>query len=191
MSMDETKLFIPVLLGTLRQGRRSEYAARFVFSRAQAHPRIETMFLDVRDMHFPLHAEGETGESNPEYKEAVARADGLIIVSPEYNHGYPGVLKMALDLLDDEPHHKALGIAGVSSGVFGGARMIEHLLPVAHTLGFIVSPADLYFPNVQDTFDEAGNLKDSSVEKRVDAFLSELVWLAGALRQGRENAPMP
>lgn len=185
--METEKLFIPVLLGTLREGRESEKVAQFMLSRAQAHPQVTTLLLDVRDLHFPLRNGDELTEPNPEYKEAMQQADGLIIVSPEYNHGYPGVLKMALDLLDDEPQRKALGIAGVSSGVFGGARMIEHLLPVAHTLGFIVSTVDLYFPKVQELFDESGHPKDQKFLKRADAFIDELVWLAAALRWGREQ----
>jgi NAD(P)H-dependent FMN reductase len=60
------------------------------------------------------------------YVEKVARADALVIVAPEYNHGYPGALKQALDMCLEEYNHKAVGIVGVSAGPFGGARVIDY-----------------------------------------------------------------
>lgn len=57
----------------------------------------------------------------------MTRADGLVIVSPEYNHGYPGEMKLMLDQLYKEYNRKPVGICGVSSGALGGARMVEQL----------------------------------------------------------------
>ena len=56
------------------------------------------------------------------------RADALVIVAPEHNHGYPGPLKHVLDTNLKEYVHKAAGIVGVSAGVFGGARVIQNLI---------------------------------------------------------------
>jgi NAD(P)H-dependent FMN reductase len=58
----------------------------------------------------------------PKFSATIERCDGLIIVTPEYNHGYPGLLKHALDMNLKEYIHKAVGICGVSAGPFGGAR---------------------------------------------------------------------
>ena len=65
------------------------------------------------------------------------RADGLVIVAPEYNHGYPGILKHALDTNLKEYIHKPVGLCGVSAGGFGGTRVIESLLPVMRELGMV------------------------------------------------------
>jgi hypothetical protein len=67
----------------------------------------------------------------------VNRADALVIVAPEYNHGYPGLLKHVLDTNLKEYIHKAAGIVGVSAGIFGGARAIQNLIPVLRELGLV------------------------------------------------------
>src|SRR2546430_15014963 len=122
---DETKLFIPILLGTVRQNRESEKVAKLLFAKVSVHPEIETVLLDPRAMNLPMDDEGENLKfKNPQYRNAIMRADGLIIVSPEYNHGYPGSLKRTLDILLKEYIHKAVALVGVSSGSWGGTRVI-------------------------------------------------------------------
>jgi len=183
------KLFIPILLGTVRQGRQSEYVANFLFDKMQKHEEIETALLDPRKMHLPMDDEGTDNlkDKNPEYRDAIMRADGLVIVSPEYNHGYPGSLKRALDILLKEYIHKAVGIVGVSSGRLGGARMIEHLLQVVRELGLVATFTDLTVSNVEDAFGEKGELHDEKLDSRADKFLEELLWMSKTLRWGREN----
>jgi NAD(P)H-dependent FMN reductase len=184
------KLFIPILLGTLRKGRESENVARLVFERTRAHPEIETRLFDPREMVFPLDDEGqELKKLNPEWRDAIIRADGLIIVSPEYNHGYPGSLKMALDMLLKEYIHKAVALVGVSAGPWGGARVIEKLVGVVRELGLVVTFTDLNFNNVESKFDAEGRLLDQAMDPRIDAFLTELVWMARTLCLGRANLP--
>jgi NAD(P)H-dependent FMN reductase len=74
------------------------------------------------------------------------RANGLILVVPEYNHSFPGLLKHVLDSHLEECIHKAAGICGVSAGLFG-VRMIENLLPVLRELGLVTIFLDVYFGN--------------------------------------------
>ncbi|NCN53003.1 NAD(P)H-dependent oxidoreductase [Candidatus Wolfebacteria bacterium] len=184
----DKKLFIPILLGTMREGRESEKVAKYLYSQLEKHSEIETQIFDVREMKFPLNNEGQKlKELNTDYRDAIIRADGLIIVSPEYNHGYPGSLKMALDILLKEYIHKAVGICAVSIGGFGGARMIEQLVGVVRELGMQVTFTDLNVSRVGDMFNEDGSLKDEKFLERVDAFFEELVWMAKTLRYGREN----
>jgi len=122
----------------------------------------------------------------------VDRADGLILVVPEYNHSFPGLLKHVLDTNLKEYIHKAVGVCGVSAGPFGGARMIQSLLPVLRELGLVTIFSDVYFGSAGKLFDLAtGEMKDPAYSKRVDKFLSELVWMARALRHARENIPAP
>ncbi len=179
-------LFIPLILGTARQGRQSENVARFVFDQTKKRADVETELIDVRELPMKLDDAGEQMK-NPKFSAAIERCDGLIIVTPEYNHGYPGLLKHALDMNLKEYIHKAVGICGVSAGPFGGARVIEGLLPVMRELGLVVISEDVNFGSVAKIFDDQGNLLDQNYVRRLDKFLNELVWMARVLRHGREN----
>lgn len=184
----ERPLYIPIILGTTRQGRMSEHAARFVLGEVQKREGIETELIDIRELEFPWNDAGEQIK-NPEFSAKCARADALIIVAPEYNRGYPGALKHALDSNLKEYIHKAVGICGVSAGLFGGSRMIENMLPVTRELGLVTIFWDLNFGHIHKVFDEAGNLQDQAFIRRTDKFLKELIWMAKTLRYGRENIP--
>jgi NAD(P)H-dependent FMN reductase len=184
----ERPLFIPVILGTARQGRESENVARFVFEETKKRADLKTELIDVRGLPMKLDDAGEQMK-DPKFSATIERSDGLIIITPEYNHGYPGLLKHALDMNLNENIHKAVGICGVSAGPFGGARVIEGLLPVMRELGLVTIFWDVNFGNVQKLFDEQGKLLDQSYVRRLDKFLNELVWMARVLRYGRENWP--
>jgi NAD(P)H-dependent FMN reductase len=179
-------LFIPVLLGTPRQGRMSEHVAHFVHEEVAKRAGVETELIDVRELPFPTTDAGE-GIKHEAFSAAMARADALVIVTPEYNHGYPGILKHALDTNLKEYIHKAVGVCGVSAGGFGGTRVIENLLPVLRELGLVTIFWDGNFSNSYKLFDESGTLLDQSYVKRIDKFLAELIWMAKVLRYGREN----
>lgn len=186
--MADKKLFIPLLLGTSRQTRESENVANWVFKKMQERDEIDTQFFDVRSFDLPHDDYGQALKDRfPEWRDAIIRADGLVIVTPEYNHGYPGVLKAVLDLLLREYIHKAVAFVGVSAQVWGGTRVIEAMVPMARELGLAVTFTDLNFPRVQEEFDDNGNLLDAAYDQRGKAFLDELIWMATTLRWGRKN----
>jgi len=190
--MSQEKLFIPVLLGTPRKNRQSEHVAKWLYGKMRERGEdLETELFDVRDFRLPQDHYGmEIKEDFPEWREAMQQADGLVIVTPEYNHGYPGALKSVLDLLLPEYIHKAVAFAAVSAQVWGGVRVIEQLVQTSRELGFAVTFTDLNFPRVHTLFDGDGNLKDEAAyAPRVKAFLDELVWMSRALRWGRANLP--
>ena len=182
----ERPLFIPLILGTARQGRQSEHVARFVFEQTKKRAGVETELIDVRALPMRLDDAGEQMK-DAAFSSTIERCDGLIIITPEYNHGYPGLLKHALDMNLKEYIHKAVGICGVSAGPFGGARAIENLLPVMRELGLVAIFEDVNFGNVGHLFDEQGNLLDQNYVRRVDKFLDELIWMSRVLRHGRER----
>jgi len=182
----ERALFIPLILGTARQGRQSEHVARFVFEQTKKRAGMETELIDVRALPMRLDDAGEQMK-DAKFASTIERCDGLIIVTPEYNHSFPGLLKHALDMNLKEYIHKAVGICGVSAGPLGGARAIENLLPVMRELGLVTIFEDVNFGNVGTLFDERGNLLDQNFIRRVDSFLNELIWMARVLRHGREN----
>ncbi len=179
-------LFIPLILGTSRQGRESEHAARFVFERAKARAGVETEFIDIRSLPMKLDDAGEQMK-DPKFAATMLRCDGLIIVTPEYNHSFPGLLKHALDMCLKEYIHKAVGICGVSAGAFGGTRVIQSLLPVMRELGLVTIFEDVNFGKIGTLFDPHGELLDQNFVRRVDSFLNELIWMSRVLRYGRDN----
>ena len=180
-------VFIPVILGTPRQGRLSEPAARFVLAEVSKQPDVETELIDIRDLRFTIDDAGEAIK-DAQFSATINRADGLILVVPEYNHSFPGLLKHVLDTNLQEYIHKAVGVCGVSAGPFGGARMIQSLLPVLRELGLVTIFWDVYFGNARTLFDPAtGNITDPAYAGRVKKFLDELVWMARVLRFGRES----
>lgn len=184
------KLNLPVLLGTNRKLRESEHVAKWLFSEMEKHPEIETRFFDVREFNLPHDDYGQgLKDQFPDWRDAIVQADGLVIVSPEYNHGYPGVLKAVLDLLLKEYIHKAVALVGVSAGPWGGTRVIEAMVPMVRELGLAVTFTDLNFPSIQKKFDEQGNLQDPAYEQRVKDFLDELMWMSRTLKWGRYNVP--
>lgn len=185
-----SKLFLPIILGTNRKERKSVFVAKWLMEEMGKRAEIETILFDVRDFALPQDDYGtEIKDAFPEWKDAVIRADGLVIVSPEYNHGYPGSLKSALDLLLKEYIHKSVAFVGVSAGPWGGTRVIEAMVPMVRELGLSATFADLNFPVVQNKFDQNGMLLDKAYERRVKDFLDELVWMSRVLKWGRENLP--
>jgi NAD(P)H-dependent FMN reductase len=185
--MSDRPLFIPVILGTVRKGRASENVARFVFEQVKQRKGVETELIDICDLKFPGDDAGEQIK-NEQFSKTCERADGLVLVVPEYNHGYPGMLKHVLDSNLKEYIHKAVGICGVSAGGFGGTRVIENLLSVMRELGLVTIFWDGNFSGAQGLLDEKGMIKDRAThEKRIDKFLGELIWMSKVLRYGREN----
>jgi len=180
-------LSIPVILGTVRKGRASENVAKFVYEQLKKREGVETELIDIRELNFPADDAGEQIK-HANFSAVCERADGLVVVTPEYNRGYPGMLKHVLDSNLKEYIHKAVGICGVSAGGFGGTRVIENLLPVMRELGLVTIFWDGNFSGAQQLFDADGNMKDREAhEKRMDKFLGELIWMSKVLRYGREN----
>src|SRR3954464_3646618 len=179
-------LFIPVVLGTARKGRYSEYVARFVLEQMRLRHDVKTELIDIRELRLAPDDAGEALKQ-PGFSATMMRAHALVLVVPEYNHGYPGLLKHLLDTNLKEYIHKAVGICGVSAGGFGGARVIQNLLPVMRELGLFTIFWDGNFSSVQSLFDQQGRILDASYSRRLDKFLAELVWMARVLRYGREN----
>ena len=185
--MNSRPLFIPVILGTVRKGRASENVAKFVFEQVKQREGVETELIDIGELNFPGDDAGEQIK-NKAFSTTCERADGLVLVVPEYNHGYPGMLKHVLDSNLKEYIHKAVGICGVSAGGFGGTRVIQSLLPVLRELGLVTIFWDGNFSGAQNLFDESDRILDETTHvKRIDKFLGELIWMSKVLRFGRQN----
>jgi NAD(P)H-dependent FMN reductase len=191
---DGSRLSIPILLGTIRAGRRSAHVARLLLGELERREEVDTELIDLADLDLPVmrHRLGETDSSPPGavgLSAKLAGADGLLIVAPEYKNGYPGSLKNALDYLEAGIlRRKPVGIVTVSSGGFGGLNCLAQLRLVCLALGGVPIPASLPVSRVDEVFDEPGGLRDPKMAARVGPFLDELTWYAQALARHRGRA---
>jgi len=168
-----TKKYIPVILGTGRVGRRSEKVAQYVAEVLNERTDAESKLIDVADYTFgrTIPQWAKDPQTQP-WQEIAKRADAFVLVFPEYNHGYPGELKILLDQDYDNYKGKKVLLCGVSAGGFGGTRGVENLLPVLRELSLIALQPSLYFSKAEETFKlsrvELDKLYKESLNKAVD-----------------------
>jgi NAD(P)H-dependent FMN reductase len=179
-------LNIPVILGTTRKGRASVHAARLLAELLGRRAGVCSDVVDIASAPLPVDDAGETIKSEA-FAGPISAADGLVIVTPEYNHSFPGLLKHVLDSCLKEYIHKAVGLVGVSSGPFGGTRVVQGLLPVMRELGLVTIFWDINIGQVGKVFADDGRLLDEAVIRRSDRFIRELIWMSKVLRYGREQ----
>jgi NAD(P)H-dependent FMN reductase len=184
--------YIPVILGSVRRNRETAKAAKFILGLMKDLPCVTAELLDLKSLNLPMMEERLRCRDDPppalsEFSDRIGRADAIVIVTPEYNSGYPGVLKNALDYLKDEYRRKPFGIITVSSAWSGGMLCLTALRQVILHLGGIPIPAILPVSKVQDAFDEQGNPRDPQFQRRAKQYLDELLWFAEALAAQRRK----
>jgi NAD(P)H-dependent FMN reductase len=191
-------LYIPLIVGSTRRDRQSLKVARFVLAKLQARQGVETELLDLLEYNFPIMEERLHHRDDPppglkEYAAKIDRANSLVIVTPEYNNGYPGVLKNALDYLLPEYERKPIGIVTVSAGGYGGINCLAQLRLVMLGIGALPIPENLAVSRVRDSFRDDGTPNDPAYEKRAAGFLDELLWFTEAItdRKARDKSPAP
>ncbi len=182
-------LTIAVIAGTTRAQRLSPRAAQYIAERGRQHDNVEIIYIDPADFHFAGDGNDPEGK-DPRYTAIVEKADAFFIVTPEYNHSFPGSLKRMLDSELALYNHKPAALAGVSNGNWGGVRAVEQLCGAIRELGLVVMSWDVYFPYVQNIFDEQGIINEEFKErydKSVDKLYRELIWFADMLKTARRN----
>ncbi len=185
---------IPVIVGSTRRGRQTPKVARFIQRRLEERDGIDSDLLDLAEYDFPIIEERLRQRDDPppgltEFSDRIARADALVIVTPEYNSGYPGVLKNALDYLLPEYRRKPVGISSVSAGPWGGLSALTQLRQVVLSLGALPIPAKFPVRKVQSSFNEAGETEDPAYEKSATRFIDDLLWYTEALAARRALDP--
>ena len=176
-------LKIPVLLGTAREGAFSDKAAAYMHQLLMLRG-VESTLVDPEDYHEKKTIEKEQVQP---WSTIMKEADGLVIVTPEYNHGYPGPLKEMIDTLYEEFARKPVAVCGVSSGGLGGARVVEQVKLVMIDLHMCPIRESVYFSNCRDLFNEDGSIKDPAYDERCATMFEELFWFANVLKAGREG----
>jgi len=183
------KLNIVVVASTTREKRLSIKAAELVADVGKEFPEVEIILVDVKDF-FPLPGEGNDPESqHPKWIAINQKSDAYFIVTPEYNHSFPGSLKMLLDNDLKNYIHKPVAMAGVSSSGTGGARAIESLLPPLRELGLVATFTDVLFFQIGTFLEQAASDPEvlEQQKERIRKAYKELIWMAKSLKWGREN----
>lgn len=162
------------------------HAARLLADLLNRRAGVRSDVIDIASLPLPVDDAGEAIKQAV-FSQAIIAADGLVIVAPEYNHSFPGLLKHTLDSCLSEYIHKAVGLVGVSSGPFAGIRVVQSLLPVVRELGLVTIFWDINIGQVGKVFAEDGRLLDEAFVRRSDRFIRELVWMSKVLRYGREQ----
>ena len=179
--------FIPVILGTARPGRRSAEIAQLAIEHLQERF-IETELVDVAD--FAITGTGSNEEEHliAQYRDVIGRADGFVVVAPEYNHSFPGELKLLLDSAYAEYNRKPVGIVSVSSGLLGGTRMAQQLSLVALALEMIPVSPTVHVPEVANAVAEDGAFGEAGLNDALHDMVSELSFYAGAMAAAKTAA---
>jgi NAD(P)H-dependent FMN reductase len=148
--------------------------------------RIETEILDLAEYDFPMIKERLRFRDDPppqvlEFSERLSRSDALVIVTPEYNNSYPGVLKNCLDYFKPEYRRKPVGIVTVSAADFGGVNCLAQLRLVTLAMSAFPIPASLPIAKIEERLQEDGTPIDVSLDPKAETFLNELIWFTEAI----------
>lgn len=174
---------ILIVLGTGHVGRKTEIVANLVLTESLTYG-FNSELIDVKDwLDSPFTG---LNQRTKEWQNKVENCDGLIIVSPEYNRGYPGELKLFLDQAYKEYHRKPVALVGVSSGPIGGARGVEQLRLVCNELHMAPLRTAVYFKNILDNSVQEGKLvNEEEYKKPLADLFADLDWWAKTLKAGR------
>lgn len=181
-------LKIPILLGSMRKGRKSDLVARYFFNRLSQEAGIETELIDINELNLPVMEERVRMDPNaPEgakrLSATLSNAHGLVIVSPEYHWSVPGSLKNVLDYIGPEMKRKPIGLITVSSGAMGGMQLAVAFRSIAASMGAYLVPQLFPVTKVAEGFGPDGQALDPLIETRATSFIAELRWVAEAFAE--------
>jgi NAD(P)H-dependent FMN reductase len=195
-----------ILSASVREGRNSHRVALFFQQFLQTFPTaagpdpssgtavqpaqtLQVQIVDLMDYDFPVFHERLKYQKTPtpqmlDFSSKVKEADGVIIVTPEYNGGYPASLKNVVDLLYEEWKRKPVALVTVSDGAFGGAQVTTSLVFSLWKIGAWVVPAMFPVPSVKTSYDETGHPADpEKTNHRATHFINELLWCIEARKR--------
>ncbi|WP_069814337.1 NADPH-dependent FMN reductase [Streptomyces sp. TP-A0874] len=193
--MPKKPIRLAVIVGSTRQGRLGPTVAKWFIERARVHGGLDTDVIDLAEAGLPSELGGPPKEGKyasaevNAYARRIAEAEAFVVVTPEYNRGYPAALKLAIDSVYAEWHAKPVGFVS-HGGQSGGLRAVEQLRQVFAELHTVTVRDSVSFPMAWEQFDEDGNPHDAEgAGVAAKQLLDELVWWAEALRQARADRP--
>ena len=182
-----------VIYGSVRGARQGIKCARFVCRMFEKRGH-EVTLVDPLEFDLPLldkmYKEYESGQAPPAMErlaEIYRGSDAFVFVTAEYNHSVPPALLNLIDHFMGEFFWRPAGIVSYSAGSFGGVRAGVHLRAVLGEVGLITVPSMVPLSKVRDSFNEEGQDQTGNYERRIQKFIDELEWYAGALGAAREK----
>jgi NAD(P)H-dependent FMN reductase len=186
-------LRLVVIYGSVRSDRQGIRAARFIVNECRTRGNEVTLIdpleypLPLLDKMYKEYPKGRAPEMLERLAALIVPADGVVVVSGEYNHSIPPALSNLLDHFLEEWFWKPSAIVCYSAGSFGGVRAAMQLRMMLAELGMVSIPSLFPVPMVQEAFAEDGTPTDTKMRTRVKKFLEELEWYAEALRTHRNR----
>ncbi len=187
---------IKLILGSTREGRVGEKVAKWVNDYMQQNKDMEVELLDLRDFPLPFLSEAATPSSRKlgEYPNAavakwgkkILEADGFLVVTPEYNHSFPAVLKNAFDYVYYEWNRKAITFVSYGAAA-GGSRSVEQLREVAVELQMAPVRHAVHIVNYWDLANDKGELNFDAYIGSLKTTVEQLLWWTNALKVAREQ----
>jgi NAD(P)H-dependent FMN reductase len=174
-------MHIKLILGTAREGRQSEKVSDFIKNILE-DIKADFEFVDVRD--YGVFATQGVGKFD--WTKKAEEADAFIIVSPEYNHSFPGELKILLDSAYPQYMYKPVLLCGVSAGSFGGVRVVEDLRKLTNTVGMMPMPTAFNVSGIEKIDFNDTETKETYT-KRFGKILKEFAWLGESLKKARNE----
>lgn len=184
MIMADDRLQLAVIIGSVRTGRIAPLVAAWLTTQLGQHDEISINVIDLAELHLPDSLDG-SGDA-PAFAKQIDAADGFVVVTPEYNHGYPGALKTAIDTARDEWRAKPVGFVSYG-GTAGGLRAVEQLRLVFAELHAVTVRQAVSLHRVHVLFDEDGQLRDPD-GPAARTMTAQLCWWARALRSARAES---
>jgi NAD(P)H-dependent FMN reductase len=186
---------LAVIIGSTRPGRVGLPVADWFVKRARSHGGFELEVADLAEIKLPMMDEPNhprlhryTHQHTKDWSARIERADAVVMVTPEYNYGYPAALKNAIDYLHEEWRDKPIGFVSYG-GVAAGTRAVQQLKQVVTTLRMVPVVESVNIPFVAQFVDDDGRIKPNDVmQSSADAMLDELARLDSALRPLRQSA---
>ncbi len=187
---------ILIILGSTREGRNGDKVASWVVEQSKKIEGVKFELIDLKDWILPYYNQqkhasmlqkGDCGDDHiDEWIAKVDDADGFLIITPEYNHGYPAVLKTALDYPYKQWSKKPVGFVSYG-GLAGGARAVEQLRQVAIELRMAPTRDSVVIPGIYELVDETGFKNNERFDNTLKETFEDLLWWARVLKKGREK----
>ena len=195
---------LQVIVGSTRPNRAADHVVPWVVERSGRHEAFAVELLYLRDWPLPIFQEhrGTLGDFvDPPYSEPIvkswnkkiAEADAYLMITPEYNHSIPAVLKNAIDsvFVSFAFRNKPAAFVGYSSGVAAGTRAVEHLAHIAIEVELHPLKQSVLIPNVESAFNDQHDPIDPNTEIALEVVLDDLAWWTSALTRPREGQLKP
>ncbi|MEO0897691.1 MAG: NAD(P)H-dependent oxidoreductase [Bacteroidota bacterium] len=183
---------ITLLLGSIREGRKSDRVALHLHSLLKQEEDIHPTLIDLKEWPLPQYSyrwkENEQADPNLLHLAKILHgADGLIFISPEYHGSYTGVLKNALDHYWGEFAKKPIGVVSTGSGRMGGINASTEMQQLVLSIGAFPMPRKLIVPHVQDSFTPEGIPTHEVMAKESNKFIQDYLWFSKALFAAKEK----